>query len=407
MLFGQDVTPLVPASWGQTSPYNDACPTVDGTPTAPGCVALAIAHAMSVYRYPTVPQGSVAYTTSTHNLPVSADFSASSIPWDAILTGDNSAIASFIYLCAAASYMDFCPSTSTTPAAYELSSLATHFGYDTDMSFRSRDCYSHDAWHEMIRKELGEGRPVIMNATDRSYGAHAFVIDGCKTASEDSSGSSSAISNADSPACQTLYHIVWGWGGKDDGYYDIDNLQTPSYTFNDNIRVLTGIMPDDKKRATECSVEGIFALNDTVVDAGQPLTLRYNIYNRGYYDYSCSYNIYLTSPDGTETQIGRKQYAYDIRTGYSGQAILSFTAPNEPGEYRLRATTKPLISFNTYPVPSSGHVMFRVADNGTSLTPPVTACDGNVSEPLYNLSGQRVTSSYRGIVIRGKRKTMR
>lgn len=399
--------PLVPVSWGQTSPYDRECPTVDGTPTAPGCVALAIAHAMSVYRYPAAPAGSVSYTTPTHRLTVTADFSTASIPWDAVIRGDEASVASFLYLCAAASHMDFCPNTSTTPAAYELSALATHFGYDTDMSFRSRDCYSHDAWHEMIRAELREGRPVIMNAADKSYGAHAFVIDGYKTASEDPSGSSSDISYADTPACQTLYHIVWGWGGKDDGYYDIDNLQTSAYTFNDNIRVLTGIMPDDKKRATECSVEGVFALNDTVVDAGQPLTLRYNIYNRGYYDYSCSYNIYLTSPDGTETQIGRKQYAYDIRTGYSGQAILSFTAPNEPGEYHLHATTKPLISFNTYPVPSSGHVTFRVTDNGTSLTLPVTADSGNVTEPLYNLSGQRVTSSYKGIVIRGKRKTLR
>ncbi|MGM9714459.1 MAG: hypothetical protein ACI3Y5_10180, partial [Prevotella sp.] len=82
-------------------------------------------------------------------------------------------------------------------------------------------------------------------------------------------------------------------------------------------------------------------------------------------------------------------------------------APETPGEYRLMVRTEPFTSFNKYDVAVSGDVSLRVLDSGTSIAPPATDSRGIVTEPLYNLSGQRVTSSYKGIVIRGKRKTMR
>ena len=407
MSLAQEAMPLVPVSWGQTSPYDRACPEVDGKPTAPGCVALAIAHAMSVYRYPAAPEGSVAYTTPTHHLSVTADFSSSSIPWDAVIGGDETSVASFLYLCAAASNMDFCPNTSTTPAANELWALAQHFGYDTDMTFHSRECYSHDAWHEMIRTELSHGRPVIMNATDRSYGAHAFVIDGYKTDSDPHGGGTAYPLYESSSIPSALYHIVWGWGGNEDGYYDIDNLLTSHYTFDQNQRVLISIMPDDKQRTVECRLEASLSLSDTLPVAAEMLSLRLSVYNRALNDYSGAYTLHLVSPDGTTRQIGYRQYMYDIKTNYLAQSTFTFKAPETPGEYRLIVRTEPFTSFSKYDVAVSGDVSFRVLDNETTITLPDNDSRGSGTEPLYNLSGQRVTSSYKGIVIRGKRKTIR
>ena len=166
-------------------------------------------------------------------------------------------------------------------------------------------------------------------------------------------------------------------------------------------------MPDDKQRTVECRLEASLSLSDTLPVAAEMLSLRLSVYNRALNDYSGAYTLHLVSPDGTTRQIGYRQYMYDIKTNYLAQSTFTFKAPETPGEYRLIVRTEPFTSFSKYDVAVSGDVSFRVLDNETAITLPDNDSRGRGTEPLYNLSGQRVTSSYKGIVIRGKRKTIR
>ena len=74
----QTVSPLITAQWGQSSPYNAACPSN----TLVGCVAVAMGQMMHYWQYPEHGTGSHTYTYNgiTHNV----DFSAVTYNWSAM-----------------------------------------------------------------------------------------------------------------------------------------------------------------------------------------------------------------------------------------------------------------------------------------------------------------------------------
>ena len=46
------IAPLVQTNWNQGRPYNDQCPTIDGTRTVTGCVATTVAQLMYYHKWP-------------------------------------------------------------------------------------------------------------------------------------------------------------------------------------------------------------------------------------------------------------------------------------------------------------------------------------------------------------------
>ena len=79
--------------------------------------------------------------------------------------------------------------------------LAKYFGYDADMMLDlSRSLYSLAEWTQILDNELAAGRPVFYSGSSTD-GGHQFICDG-------SDG-------------QGLYHINWGWGGYQNGYFDV------------------------------------------------------------------------------------------------------------------------------------------------------------------------------------------
>jgi hypothetical protein len=76
--------------------------------------------------------------------------------------------------------------------------LKTYFSYDDGMHLANRNCYTYPEWVELIYSELAQARPVMLGGQSTN-GGHAFVCDGY---------------DADD-----YFHINWGWGGNDDGYF--------------------------------------------------------------------------------------------------------------------------------------------------------------------------------------------
>lgn len=210
------VAPLLGSiQWNQMTPYNNMCPKYNGSDrSVTGCVATAMAQVMRYYKYPKSLQADIpAYVSRTKHLSIPQINKGESYDWDNMLPqyasdeplnytyAQAAAVAKLLYHCGVACEMDYGPSSgaNVTPAI-----LSTYFGYDSDlMQDLNRDVFTLAEWSQIMDKELTAKRPILYSGQS-SDGGHEFVCDG-----SDGNG---------------LYHINWGWGGYQDGYFDVTIL---------------------------------------------------------------------------------------------------------------------------------------------------------------------------------------
>lgn len=239
------VAPLLDGiKWDQREPYNNMCPLYDGTNrSVTGCVATAMAQVMMYYQYPKELKTTIkAYNTQTYGIQIPEISSGATYDWDNMLpdysksdynSAQADAVAKLMYHCGAAVKMDYGPSSgaNVTPAI-----LATYFGYDADlMQDLTRTVFTLQQWMTLIDNELKAKRPILYSGQASDEG-HEFVCDG-----SDGKG---------------LYHINWGWGGYQDGYFDLTILQPQKGGagsgsavdgYNRNCSMIIGIAPDNGK----------------------------------------------------------------------------------------------------------------------------------------------------------------
>lgn len=240
------VAPLLGGiKWNQTEPYNNRCPLYDETNrSVTGCVATAMAQVMMYHQYPKELKSTIeAYTTKSKGIKIPAINSGETYDWDNMLpdysktdysSAQADAVAKLMYHCGAAVKMDYGPSSgaNVTPAI-----LATYFGYDADlMQDLTRTCFTLQQWMTLVDNELKAKRPILYSGKS-SGGGHEFVCDG-----SDGKG---------------LYHINWGWGGYQDGYFDLTILQPQKGGaagsgsavdgYNRDCSMIIGIAPDNGK----------------------------------------------------------------------------------------------------------------------------------------------------------------
>lgn len=237
------VAPLLGGiKWNQTEPYNNRCPLYDGTNrSVTGCVATAMAQVMMYHQYPKELKATIkAYITKSKGIEIPAINSGETYDWDNMLpdysklgysSAQADAVAKLMYHCGAAVEMNYGPSSgaNVTPAI-----LATYFGYDADlMQDLTRTCFTLQQWMTLIDNELKAKRPILYSGKS-SDGGHEFVCDG-----SDGKG---------------LYHINWGWGGYQDGYFDLTILQPQKGGagsgsavdgYNRDCSMIIGIAPDN------------------------------------------------------------------------------------------------------------------------------------------------------------------
>lgn len=239
------VAPLLGGiKWNQGAPYNNMCPLYDGTNrSVTGCVATAMAQVMMYYQYPKELKATIkAYNTQTYGIQTPEISSGATYDWDNMLpdysksdynSAQADAVAKLMYHCGAAVKMNYGPSSgaNVTPII-----LATYFGYDADlMQDLTRTVFTLQQWMTLIDNELKAKRPILYSG-QASDGGHEFVCDG-----SDGKG---------------LYHINWGWGGYQDGYFDLTILQPTKGGagsgsavdgYNRDCSMIIGIAPDNGK----------------------------------------------------------------------------------------------------------------------------------------------------------------
>jgi len=223
------IAPMIEVKWNQGSPYNKHCPqNTKGQRAIVGCVAVAMAQAMTVYQEPQQGKGKKSFETNAEFGVVSVNFDKETpYDWEAILAGANNydEAARLLFHCGAIVNMDYGTTASGSFTNKIPATMKTYYNYDDNVRMVSRNSYSGD-WIELILNELSEGRPVIYNGTnDLETSAHAFNLDGFDGASS--------------------FHINWGWGGKNNGYFTLENLNDGNFNYLKNHGAIINFIPKE------------------------------------------------------------------------------------------------------------------------------------------------------------------
>ena len=119
------------------------------------------------------------------------------------------AIARLIADCGVNAFTAYGRENSSTQTQNIINALKKRFGYNPYIAIVRRELYpgreGRERWRQLIFDELRAGRPVIARGqkSRNDDSGHIFLIDGLR---------------------DTLVHVNFGWNGKDDGYYSLDDL---------------------------------------------------------------------------------------------------------------------------------------------------------------------------------------
>lgn len=241
------VSPLIKVTWNQSGSYNKYCPSDADGRALVGCVAVAMAQAMSVAQWPERPVGSYSYQSSRYGSMYINYDNEPAYNWNAILTGANGKddVARLLWHCGVAVNMGYGPDGSGTQSSYVPSALKRNFSYPESVAYYSRSGYSGD-WKMLIVNELQAGRAVYYSGADLKNGyGHAFNLDGYDG--------------------NNMFHVNWGWGGQNDGYFPLDGLKdaTMDMDYTAQQAVVVGIRPPSDKPSD-------ITLSATTVKENQP-----------------------------------------------------------------------------------------------------------------------------------------
>ena len=225
------ISPLSSTIWGQTGAYNDRTPP-DGDTVPTGCVATAMAQAMRYFEHPIEPKKTVLsythQTTTADGKPfsfgvLSADLSQVRYNWQNMpdkVESANSPVADLMYHLGVGLHMKYRPGFSSNAYFDAIAPLLRGtFGYETsDQLFRSN--YTLDAWQTKIRNELQQQRVLLMCGYDYAAGAgHCWVVDGIDD--------------------KNFLHMNWGWDGRFNGYFSIEQPAVRGYDFSGYNHIFT------------------------------------------------------------------------------------------------------------------------------------------------------------------------
>ncbi len=315
------VEPLMTSKWNQSSPYNDLAPMYNdnGGQCVTGCVATAMAQVMYFYRHPQRGVGNHSYMwvctdpkgkTGT----LSANFGNTTYDWanmlDSYRSGytdvQSNAVATLMYHCGVSIDMGYGQSsgayTEQVPVA-----LKDYFGYDANYQRIRKIMYPADSLNAIIAAELSADRPVIVSGHN-DEGGHAFVCDGCDT--------------------RGYFHINWGWGGSNDGYYLLTALNPgrsqgiggTTKGYNKGTSFFVGLQPaqTNSPKAIPQMATTRFSVSSQSFSRGASFTVSIaQLQNYGLTDYSGSYGVALYDEDETTLVRVLKQVDnYSLNAGF-------------------------------------------------------------------------------------------
>ncbi len=269
------VLPLLTTLWDQDCNYNMFCPaTGPSHPMGPcshtltGCVATAMAQIVKYWNFPNAGAPTVFGYTDLDNLDASGNVTDPSYgqisttygapyPWDDmpdVPGSPNNDISQLIFDCGVGVLMNYSATYSGAYTEMVPPFLNVFYNYDASMQYiKMLDLsITWDLWQSILNNELDNGRPVLYDGRNllALNSGHAWVCDGY---------------NSDSIIGTTYYHMNWGWGGAANGYFQLLNLNPPTFNFSFDNGMIIGIKPNDMDPLPPTNVDAVCA-NSARVD---------------------------------------------------------------------------------------------------------------------------------------------
>ena len=372
------IAPLMTTRWDQGAPFNNLCPEyTEGTKSATGCVATAMAQVMKYHNYAEMTGGLPAYDKDFSDspcIPVAA-LPQTTFDWGNMLdeypdggytAEQGAAVAKLMQYCGSSTKMAYgaesFSNVNMIPAA-----LKNYFGYNSTAQIVVRSLYTYNEWLEMIYHELSESRPVAYGGLSSS-GGHAFVCDGYQG--------------------EDYFHINWGWGGMSDNYFKLSVLNSDEQGIGGSSskdgyhygqRAVFGVQkPTDSGTVLDVTMHyPDLTVNSItcpdVVEVGEEVSVTLNITNNSDLDYSG--DIYLGRKMGEESfslLVGdlfeipaktAKDCTHKLTFTSAGTYQLVIFLPNEYGTYYTNG-----IVLKTITITSGGNPVTKDIDLGATLT---------------------------------------
>ncbi len=234
--------PLLMVTWNQDWPYNAACPDDANGPGGHvyvGCVALSMSQVIKYWNYPNV--GYSSHTNYSYwnggygNLTV--NYANENFIWTNMplkLLSENNDVATLLYDCSVAVDMHYSANGSGSSTDRTVNALSTYFKYDNSVNIKDRDDYSDIEWKNILKQEIDAKRPMIYSGMDSNLGSgHAWNCDGYNSSDE--------------------FHMNWGWGGYNNGYFNLDDFTSTGYNFDSQFQAVVSIFPPTSVYPEGCS----------------------------------------------------------------------------------------------------------------------------------------------------------
>ncbi|MCD8302324.1 MAG: C10 family peptidase, partial [Prevotellaceae bacterium] len=257
---GNVVVLLETASWSQYEPYYLQCPQDGNSYCLTGCAPTATSIAMRYHTWPIRGTGATKEYETGNVTVASRNLEEHIYDWDNMLlqytrnysTTEANAVAELIADVGAAFRATYTTSvTGVQSGAWTNKQLHDHFGYSSTIDWASWDtCESDDEWYDLLKGELEADRPLIYRGVTSSNSAHEFIVDGYTD--------------------NNYFHINYGWGGQNDGYYLLPNI-----TYNSAQRALVNFKPAEEGEDDMNPVKEEF--ENTIVKVGTQISKVANI----------------------------------------------------------------------------------------------------------------------------------
>jgi len=353
------VQPFITTHWNQSNYYNSMCPADSAGPgghALAGCVPVAMGQIMCYYRYPQQGTGSYGYFANHSSAGygdygyLSADFANTTYRWSEMptrLDDPNNAIGELLYHLGVSVDLWYGPNGSgmfNHKAAY---AMRTNFGYSPNTEYIFRDSTTIN-WKDTLFSHLDNKKPLYYAGwADTTFtSGHAFVCDGYQDTS--------------------FFHFNWGWGGSNDGYFNIDNLTFSVYNFSMLHEMIANIYPDSNYPYYCAGPDTITSTSGSIEDGSGPL-----------HDYqdnaSCSW---LIAPVDSVNDITLEFLNFETQSNSDIVTVYDGTTTSDPVLGTFSGT-------NSYQVTSSSNRMLITFTSDNNTTSPGFLAEFTSSIPVY------------------------
>ena len=206
-------------TWNQWYPFNVKAPEFDNgagqKERAPiGCVATATAIVMKYKGFPTKAIKDFEHTWYSNGTPYTVNYGEFNIDYsklrdnyenltEPLSAEEEKAIGDLMYAVAGIVNMQFdLFAGSSAYTNFEVGALREVFGFSSECQYIGRNYFSDEEWRNLIKEQIDNDCPIIYDGLGN--GGHSFVCDGYNS--------------------EGYCHINWGWGGLDNGFFMIDDM---------------------------------------------------------------------------------------------------------------------------------------------------------------------------------------